>query len=99
MDDLEIERLTADIRVKARLLTAQTQEIGRLRAALEGIDAIAFGKKVGAAKKMQVLAREALAFSNGAQFSGDGSQSATQTPFKGKNDLSPYTPSGTNGDR
>ena len=36
----------------------------RLRAALEGIDAIAVGKKVGAAKKMQVLAREALAFSD-----------------------------------
>jgi len=29
---------------------------------------------------------------NGVQFSGNGSQSSTQTPFDGQNDLPPYTP-------
>ncbi len=40
-------------------------EIVWLRAALTGIDAIAVAKGAGAAKKMQALARDALAFSNG----------------------------------
>ncbi len=42
-------------------------EVWRLRRALEKIDAIAVMKKAGAAKRMQEIAREALALSNGNQ--------------------------------
>ena len=45
-------------------------DIVRLRKALEAIDAAAVSKKAGAAKKMQALAREALAQTNGMRETG-----------------------------